>query len=192
MKRKKMKANNGGFRPKPVVQVVAIICAIFAVSTIAYRLRGNAADASRVKSAAESETSSAISMDAHEVVVGKDDSESSEPDPDPEPESDSDAVIRIVGTEMTETETESQTETVSELSAVEAEWQNKIIPNVEDYLLVRVSASKESDIIGKLYRGNLATVLSTEGEWLKIKSGNMEGYVNSGYVFRVWRRMKMP
>ena len=54
--------------------------------------------------------------------------------------------------------------------------------NVEESLNVRQDASEESEVVGKLYKGAAADIedSSVEG-WIKIKSGNVEGYVKSDY-----------
>lgn len=187
MKKKKEKAKSVGFKHKPAVQVVAVICAIFAISTIAFRLKGNASDASHVRSIEENESNVAISTEGQEVIVdgGGDDSDSSsDSDPDPEPQSQTEAIIKIAGEEVAEdTETSAPTAEEVVLSELEQEWQGKILPKVEDYLVVRESADKESEMIGKLYKGNEATILDSDGEWLKIQSGNMQGYVHSDYTY---------
>ena len=61
------------------------------------------------------------------------------------------------------------------------EWQNYMMPNVEQYLNVRVEPSIESGIAGKLEKGDRATVLEVGAEWTKIESGNLIGYVSNPY-----------
>jgi spore germination cell wall hydrolase CwlJ-like protein len=49
---------------------------------------------------------------------------------------------------------------------------------------VRTDASEDSDIVGKLYKGDRAVIVEQGDEWTKITSGNVEGYVkNSLCVF---------
>lgn len=52
----------------------------------------------------------------------------------------------------------------------------------KDYVNIRKKGDTESEILGKLYKGSAATLLSTEGEWLKIKSGSVTGYINSEFL----------
>lgn len=42
---------------------------------------------------------------------------------------------------------------------------------------IRTAPDVESDIVGKLYNGNAATILGEEGDWYLIQSGNCQGYV---------------
>ena len=61
------------------------------------------------------------------------------------------------------------------------EWQNYMMPNVENYLNVRVEPSVEAGIAGKLEKGDRATVLEAGAEWTKIESGNLVGYVSNQF-----------
>ena len=61
------------------------------------------------------------------------------------------------------------------------EWQNYMMPNVEQYLNVRVEPSIEAGIAGKLEKGDRATVLEVGAEWTKIESGSLIGYVSNQY-----------
>ncbi len=51
-----------------------------------------------------------------------------------------------------------------------------------DCVNVREAADVESERIGKLYLNSVGFVIGTEGEWYKIKSGSVTGYVHSDYV----------
>lgn len=61
------------------------------------------------------------------------------------------------------------------------EWLNYMMPNVKEYVNVRVEPSTESAIAGKLEKGDRATVLEKGAEWTKIQSGNLVGYVSNQY-----------
>ncbi|NLK99750.1 MAG: SH3 domain-containing protein [Clostridiales bacterium] len=62
------------------------------------------------------------------------------------------------------------------------EYQDLAIANVNNYVNIRSQANTDSKVLGKLYKNGAATVLETEGEWLKIKSGNVTGYIKSDYL----------
>lgn len=63
-----------------------------------------------------------------------------------------------------------------------SEYANVAIAQVDNYVNIRSAASADSDSVGKLYNNSEATVLSTEGDWYKITSGTVTGYVKSQYV----------
>ena len=70
----------------------------------------------------------------------------------------------------------------NEVNTVKSEFENIAIAQVDNYVNVRDIASEEGEIVGKLYDDSAATVLATEGEWYKISSGNVTGYVKSEFV----------
>ncbi|NLP16411.1 MAG: C40 family peptidase [Clostridiales bacterium] len=52
-----------------------------------------------------------------------------------------------------------------------------------NYVNVRSQPSTESEIVGKLYNGCAAEILEwLEGDWVKIVSGDVEGYIASNYL----------
>lgn len=53
---------------------------------------------------------------------------------------------------------------------------------VSDYLNIRKETNEESEIIGKLYANSAAAILETEGEWSKIESGSVTGYVKTEFL----------
>ena len=63
----------------------------------------------------------------------------------------------------------------------ELEWLNSMMPDVNDSLNVRAEGSEEAEIVGKLAKGDRATVIEVREEWTKITSGNVEGYVKNSY-----------
>lgn len=62
-----------------------------------------------------------------------------------------------------------------------ADWANRLMANVSDFVYVRAAASTEADIVGKMYAGDVAEVSATEGDWYQITSGNVSGYVLGEY-----------
>ena len=91
-------------------------------------------------------------------------------------------VINIVGDAVIPTvkeENNEVTETIPE--KVVSEWDNKLMPNVENYLNIRSEAKQEAELVGKLYKGAAADILEHGEEWTKIRSGSVEGYVKNEY-----------
>ncbi|MBQ8315232.1 MAG: SH3 domain-containing protein, partial [Lachnospiraceae bacterium] len=59
---------------------------------------------------------------------------------------------------------------------------NKAIANVTDFVNIREGASTDTKLLGKLYKNGIAEVLGTEGEWTKVSSGKITGYIFSEYL----------
>ena len=57
-----------------------------------------------------------------------------------------------------------------------------IVTVSEGKVNIRDAASLEGKIVGKIGRDAGCDILGQEGEWLKIKSGEVEGYIKSDYV----------
>ena len=51
-----------------------------------------------------------------------------------------------------------------------------------EYVNIRKKPNTESKILGKLYRGSAATIVETVGDWVRIKSGSVTGYIKSEYL----------
>lgn len=84
-----------------------------------------------------------------------------------------------VDVETVDAEAADATETT--LSAEEQEWQDKLMADVKDFLYVRAKADADSDIVGKLYKGDRALIKKQGSEWTKIASGSVNGYVKNEY-----------
>ena len=66
---------------------------------------------------------------------------------------------------------------------VPSPYENLGIANVRNYVNIRSGPSTNDKIIGKLYKGCVANILSREGDWVKIQSGNIaEGYIKAEYL----------
>ncbi|MDD6207369.1 MAG: NlpC/P60 family protein [Clostridiales bacterium] len=63
-----------------------------------------------------------------------------------------------------------------------SEYENVGISIANDYVNIRAHASQDAKVLGKLYKGSAATILATKGEWVKIKSGSVTGYINKEYL----------
>lgn len=75
-----------------------------------------------------------------------------------------------------------QKKTVVAKAEEKSEFDGKFIAKIDDTLNIREEASTDSDIVGKLFDGNVGDVLETDGDWVKISSGDVTGYVNSAYI----------
>lgn len=102
-------------------------------------------------------------------------------------EADTQNETKLPGTEVLGTENES-----SELAGVEEEdssdieeYVNFAIADVTDYVNVRQEPNTDSAILGKIYDGAVAQILTTVGEgdemWFQIISGNVEGYIKAEF-----------
>ncbi len=63
-----------------------------------------------------------------------------------------------------------------------SEYDNIAIAQVDNYVNIRSEADIESEVLGKLYNNSAAEVHETVGDWYKITSGSVTGYVKSEYV----------
>ncbi len=61
-------------------------------------------------------------------------------------------------------------------------YTNLGIANVENHLNIREGAGEESELAGKLPRDAGCEILSQEGEWFQIKSGEVTGYVKGEFL----------
>lgn len=73
----------------------------------------------------------------------------------------------------------------SEISEKDDEYQDFAIANVDNYVNVRAESNTDSEIVGRMYDGAVAQILEYEtcddGEWLKVVSGETEGYIKAEY-----------
>lgn len=67
------------------------------------------------------------------------------------------------------------------LTEEEQWWQNRLMADVDDKMNVRAEASTESEIVGRLRKGDVAEIVEIGDEWTHIKSGNVDGYVKNEY-----------
>lgn len=66
--------------------------------------------------------------------------------------------------------------------APKSEYDDIAIAQVDNYVNVRSSASEDGEVLGKLYNNSACTVLGTEGDWYKIHSGDVEGYIKAEFL----------
>lgn len=63
--------------------------------------------------------------------------------------------------------------------AVSSGWETKAAADVNTYANVRVEASEEAQKAGVMPKGASAEVIEQQGEWTKVASGEVEGYVKT-------------
>ncbi len=73
-------------------------------------------------------------------------------------------------------------EPVPEETPTPSKYENMGISIANDYVNIRSNADTESEVLGKLYRGAAATIIETTGDWVKIKSGKVEGYIKKEFL----------
>lgn len=102
--------------------------------------------------------------------------------------------VSIEGQDAEETEVQDSAQTVADekesattdnadetLTAEEKDWKDKLMADVKDFLYVRAEANADSEIVGKLYKGDCALVKKQGKAWTKIASGSVKGYVKNEY-----------
>lgn len=62
------------------------------------------------------------------------------------------------------------------------EYSDMAFANVHSFLYIRSEPTKQSKWVGKLYPDYAAKIKGPVGEWTKIKSGDVTGYVYSQYI----------
>lgn len=64
----------------------------------------------------------------------------------------------------------------------EQDLTTSVIAQVDGYVNVRATPSEDGEVVGKLYNHSAGEWLGKEGDWYKIISGSVEGYVKGEYV----------
>ena len=69
-------------------------------------------------------------------------------------------------------------------TAMESKYANKAVADIYSTttLNIRKKGSINAKIVGKMKKGNIATVLKKGSEWSKVRSGNVTGYVKNQYL----------
>ena len=64
------------------------------------------------------------------------------------------------------------------------DFSNLVVANVTDFVYVRTEPSEDAEVAGKLYKNSVGEALEeADNGWIKIKSGNTEGYVSLEFVY---------
>lgn len=61
------------------------------------------------------------------------------------------------------------------------EWESRLLADVDEFLYIRESDSPDAQIVGKLYKGDVAEILESGDEWTHITSGDVEGFVKNEF-----------
>ena len=80
--------------------------------------------------------------------------------------------------------TEQVSDGSQEVCEEEDEYANLAIADVTNYVNVRKEPNTESEIVGKIYDGAVAQIVSVAGEqddWFQVISGNVEGYIKAEF-----------
>lgn len=69
-----------------------------------------------------------------------------------------------------------------EVAEGEEDLTRKVIAKADPYVYVRSTPDEEGEYVGKLYNHSAGTWLGKEGDWYKIESGSVTGYVKGEFV----------
>ena len=61
-------------------------------------------------------------------------------------------------------------------------FNNLAFAQVNDYVYIRNKPDENAKLLGKLYSNAVATVIRKQGDWYKIRSGSVTGYVKGDFV----------
>lgn len=102
---------------------------------------------------------------------------------DVDSETDTENTVDVENTKDIENtkETENIEDTENIQNTENAEWQNRLMADVDEFLYVRASGDADAEIIGKLYKGDVADVVENGDTWTHVVSGDVDGYVNNDY-----------
>ncbi|MBQ3583154.1 MAG: C40 family peptidase [Lachnospiraceae bacterium] len=111
----------------------------------------------------------------HTVAATQEGTEEKTTEPMPE------TTTEPVTEEETTTEETTTEETTTEAPVETSVYDSIAMSQVDNYVNVRSLPSTDGEIVGKIYNNCAATILGTEGDWYKIESGNVTGYIKSEY-----------
>ena len=156
------------FNFKEITSAVAIVCLCAAMFGVI------AMDSDFKDVPSKSDTS--VSIDRNDANIDTEDTETITV------EKEENDIVTSTSPETEENETEEdEKEEAPQLTPEEQEWQNYLMAQVEIGLNIRAEADLDSDVVGRLRKGDRATIVELGSEWTKIKSGKVEGYVNNAY-----------
>lgn len=96
----------------------------------------------------------------------------------------SEVMLHPVGIESLMDTEKSDDEILAEAENMELfGYKNLGIANVENNLNIRKGASESASLVGKMPKDSACEIVEQEGDWTKIKSGKVEGYVKTEFLF---------
>ena len=75
-----------------------------------------------------------------------------------------------------------ESETIQTEETADPEWVNRVMADVDEDMNIRIAPDAGSELAGKLYKGDVAEVVSVDSEWTQITSGDVTGYVKNDYL----------
>ncbi len=84
-------------------------------------------------------------------------------------------------TDLVATAEESDEAAEEVMSEEELSWQNRLMANVDEFLYVRSAGDENAEIVGKMYKGDVAEIVESGDTWTHIVSGNVDGWVMNSY-----------
>lgn len=70
----------------------------------------------------------------------------------------------------------------SNQKADKTDYKNMAVVQVNDYVNIRKKPNENAKLLGKLHSNAVATVIRKQGDWYKIRSGSVTGYVKGDYI----------
>lgn len=96
----------------------------------------------------------------------------------------SEVMMQPVGCETLMDMEKSNEEILAEAENIELfGYKNLGIANVDNNLNVRAGADESASLVGKMPKDSACEILGQEGDWSKITSGKVEGYVKTEFLF---------
>lgn len=62
-------------------------------------------------------------------------------------------------------------------------FQNLGLANISDFVNIRSKASTNSKVVGKLFTAGVVTIQAIDGEWAKVTSNKVSGYIKTEYLY---------
>ncbi len=75
-----------------------------------------------------------------------------------------------------------QAKTVDRAKTSNSKYDSMAVAQVSDYVNIRKAPNEDAKLLGKLYSNSVATVLKKKGDWYKVQSGTVTGYVKGDYI----------